>query len=431
MRLLRGVRLIDPTAGCDAVTDVYVADGRIAAVGAAPAGFEASAAAITEAAGCVLSPGFVELHCGLFEHERCTPERLAEEAGHALRCGFTAVALQPGRQQPLDSQWAVRSIAELDLGPRTARYLPLGALTHDLGDRQLAPMRTLLDAGAAALSLGGAPAPQSLRLLLHAMQYAETCGATVLLRCLHPDWAGAGAVHPGPVSSRLGLPESPPEAETVEVARVLQLAERTGVRIHIGRISCARSLRLIAEARERGARVTCDAAVYHLVHTGAEIPGYQAGYDLDPPLRTAEDAAALRQGLIDGTLDALCTDHRPAARGAALPFFSDFGAGVAGLDALLPYFSRLRRDIPLPALVRAITTAPRAILGLEPVEVTAGSPVDLCLWSLDEPAAVSAWNNPPPLLRHPQNGSQLLTLLGSSHAEGAVRRQDFAEDCIN
>ena len=161
-----------------------------------------------------------------------------------------------------------------------------------------------------------------------------------------------------------------------------------------------------------GARVTCDAAVYHLVHAGADIPGYRAGYDLDPPLRTAEDAAALRQGLIDGTLDALCTDHRPGARGGALPFFSDFGAGVAGLDALLPYFSLLQRDIPLPILVRAVTSAPRAILGLEPAGVAPGSRADLCLWNLDTPAAPSPWDNPPPLLHSPQNGAQLLTLLG-------------------
>lgn len=367
---IKNGRLIDPKHGVDARLDLHLADGRVAAVGAAPDGF--SDAAAIDAAGCIVCPGLVDLAARL--------PGLESELAAAVAGGVTALACPPDTRPPLDEPGLVERLVGRAEDAGLARVLPVGALTARLAGEALAEFDGLTRAGCVAFSQGGA-ALVDMQVLLRAMQYAATFGHAVWLRPQDRCLVGEGVAHDGEVAARLGLAGIPAAAETVAIATALELARATGVRLHLMRLSTAGGVALVRRARADGLAVTCDAGVHHLHLTETDIGFFDSDARFDPPLREARDREALSAAAAEGLL-AICSDHTPVDEdGKQLPF-GEAEAGASGLELLLPLTLKWAASagVPLPAALARVTCDPAAILGVAGGELAAGAPADVCVF---------------------------------------------------
>ncbi len=381
---IRDGRLIDPKNGADAQRDVFIVDGRIAAIGDRPADF--TAGRTIDARNLIVCPGLVDLSTRLAGIE---PELAAAVAG-----GVTALACPPDTNPPLDEPGLVERLVRRSETLGLARVYPIGALTRQLAGEKLSELSNLTRAGCIAFSQAKQPIIDT-QVLLRAMQYAATFGYAVRLQPQDHHLAHDGVAHDGEVASRLGLTGIPVCAETVAIARALQLARETGVRLHLARLSSAAGIALVREARSAGIAVSCDVAIHHLHLSEMDIGYFDSRARFDPPLRSGSDRDALRAAAADG-LAAICSDHTPIdADGKQLPF-AEALPGATGLELLLPLTLKWAEEMNLPlttALAR-ITCDPAAILGIEAGALDAGSPADLCIF---DPA--EAWRVSPEALR--------------------------------
>jgi dihydroorotase len=397
---IRNARVIDPASGRDEVTSVCIADGRIVAVGPVPDGFRADRS--IDAKGLVACPGLVDLSARLREPGFEYRATLESEMQAAVTGGVTSLACPPDTDPPLDEPGLVEMLKRRAESLRQARVYPLGALTLGLKGQKIAEMGELTEAGCVAFFQADAPLTD-LNVLLQAMRYAATFGYPIWLRPQDAHLAHGGVAHEGEVTTRLGLPPLPAVAETVALHAILELAEATGARIHLARLSTARGVALVAAAKARGLAVTCDVGIHHLHLCDRDAGDFNANMNLVPPLRDPADRDELRRALAAGTIDAVCSDHTPVDDDAKQVPFGEAEPGATGLEVLLPLVLKWGAEmrLALPATLATVTSRSAAVLGVEAGTLTPGSAADVCLfdpeahWVVTPAALASQGRNSP------------------------------------
>jgi len=397
---IAGARVLDPANGIDRTTDVFAARGRIAAVGdAAPDGFAADQT--IDARGHWVIPGVIDLAARLREPGQPHKATIASEALAAVSAGITAVCMPPDTDPVIDTpsviEW-IRRRAE----PHALRVHPLGALTRDLAGTQISEMIALREAGCVGVSNAGRPV-RDWGVLRHTMEYASTAGLTVFLHAQDPALKGQGCAHEGPVATRLGLAGIPVAAETAALAAGLALAEQTGARLHLCRLSSARAVDMVAAARARDLAVTADVAAHQLFLSEMDLSGFDSLCHVDPPLRSHHDREALREALREGLIDAVCSDHQPHEPDAKINPFPLTEPGLSGLETLLPLGLRLVEEGLLDAgqLVERLCASPGRLLGVAGGSLAPGCPADVCIldpkaiWELEPAKLRSAGKHTP------------------------------------
>jgi dihydroorotase len=387
---LRQGRVIDPATGLDQVRDLFIADGMLVAMDRPPAGFTTERE--IDATGLVICPGLVDLCARLREPGFEYKATLESELRAAVAGGVTSVVCPPDTDPPLDEPGLVDMLKARARRLNLAEVLPIGALTQGLKGVRLTEMAELRDAGCIAFGQSNYPLDDKL-VLLRTMQYASTFGLGVWLRPQDQSLSHGGVAHDGEVATRLGLPPVPPSAETVALSAILLLARETQARVHICRISCADSVNMIRRAKVDGLNVTCDVAATHIHLSESDIGYFDTNCYLIPPLRTLSDREALRGGLADGTIDAICSDHTPVDDdGKQIPF-GESEAGATGLELLLPLTLKWAQEtgIALKDALARITIEPARVLGLDTGRLQVGRPANLCLFdpSHSEPVTPS------------------------------------------
>lgn len=392
--------MVDPASGRDEVADVLVEGGRIVAVAQ---GMRPEGAGVLDARGLVVVPGLIDLHVHLRDPGQTHKEDIASGTRAAARGGVTGVVCMANTQPPVDDPVVVEYIRSRAREAGAVRVYPVGAVTKGLGGKELSPIGALAAAGVVALSDDGRPIPDA-GLLRRAMVYSRMFELPILEHCEDPSLSAGGVMHEGEVSARLGLRGVPRSAEEVVVARDLVLAEETGAHVHIQHVSTRGSVRLIREAKARGVRVTAEVTPHHLTLTDESLEGYDPNFKTNPPLRSAEDVEALLEGLQDGTLDCVATDHAPHAPAEKLVEFDAAPFGVIGLETLLSVvLTRLvwQKGWPLARALSPVTDRPARILGLPGGRLQAGALADLVLldpereWVVDPEQFCSKSRNTP------------------------------------
>lgn len=355
---IRGARLIDPFSGQDTVADLYLADGRILTQGAAPVGFVAER--VLEAAGLAVLPGLTDLSVRLGSE----PQR---EALAALSGGVTAVVSPPG-QVGTDGR---------------LRHWRLASWRQP--DGRMAEMAQALEQGYVALAQGDEPLPDN-RWLWQAMQYAADLDATLWLRPEDAALAAGGVAAAGPYAARLGLPAIAEQAETIALQTLFTLQRATGARLHLCRLSSAAGIALLRQARREGLPVTADVSAAHLHLSDLDIGFYDARCHLRPPLRALRDRDAIVQALADGTVDALCSDHRPLGACDKAGPFAQTVPGSSGVELLLSLTLKWARaqSLPLVQALACLTLGPARALRQTGSGLAPGAVADLCLVDLDD-----------------------------------------------
>lgn len=398
--LIRNARVIDPQSGLDGQRNILIQNGRITALTEASAAFSAESS--IDAAGLWLFPGVIDLSAWLREPGLDHKATLYSETRAAAASGITTLCYQPEPAANLNGSAQVNLIHNRAREAGFANVAVVGNLTRNLGGEQLSNMGTLKNAGCVGVSNGWQPF-RSLQTLRRAMEYAATHDLTVFVYPMEHALAAGGYMHEGEVSARLGFPAIPSAAETVAVAQTLALASHTGARVHFCRLSTRLSVRLIRQAKESDLDITADVAAHQLFLTEMDVADFNPLCHVMPPLRSARDRDALREGLADGTIDAICSDHQPHEVDAKLAPFQQTEPGISGLETLLPLSLRLVEDgvLSLPEVLRKITTNPAQIIHSEAGQISVGAPADLVLfdpktlWELDLPNIHSAGKNTP------------------------------------
>jgi dihydroorotase len=389
---IKNGRLIDPSAGIDAVQDLYIADGKIAGIGNAPAGF--TAARTIDAAGLVVAPGLVDLSARLREPGYEYKATLESEMQAAVQGGVTTLVCPPDTDPVLDEPGLVEMLKHRARLLNQANVHPLGALTVGLKGKALTEMAELTEAGCIGFAQAEEPITDTT-VLLRAMQYAKTFGYTVWLRPQDPYIGRGGIAHSGPLASRLGLSGVPVMSETIALHTIFELMRASGARVHLCRISSAAALDLIRAAKKEGLPVTCDVGVHHLHLTDADIGFFDSNARLTPPLRSQRDRDAIRAAVQDGTVDAVCSDHTPVDDDEKLLPFAEASPGATGLELLLALMLKwaAEQGNDAKALMTAlakITSDPARMAGLSAGTLAQGASADVVLFDPDTRWTVNA-----------------------------------------
>ncbi len=392
-------RLIDPANALDKNTALHIADGRILAVGEAPEGFVAEQ--VIDADGGWVIPGIIDLQARLREPGHEHKGTIESESRAAAAGGVTTLCMPPDTDPVLDEPAVAEQVRNRAKAADRTWVLPLGALTQGLRGEQLAEMLALKEAGCVAVS-NARRAIASTLVLRRAFEYAATLGLTVFLQPEDPHLA-SGCMHEGPVSTRLGLPGIPDEAEVIALSRDLEMVEQTGVRAHFGQLSSARAVERIAEAQARGLPVSADVSAHQLHLTDIDVAGFNSQCHLRPPLRSQRHREALRAALSIGTIQAICSDHQPHDRDAKLAPFAATEPGLSGLETLLPLTLKLVDEGVLSPMqaVATLTSGPAGVLALESGRLSPGAPADVAVvdpeadWILEAASMHSRGKNSP------------------------------------
>ncbi|HLU24991.1 MAG TPA: dihydroorotase [Longimicrobiales bacterium] len=382
--LIQGGRVIDPSRNLDDTLDVLLADGKVAAVGrglGAPDG-----AVRIGAQGLVVCPGLIDLHVHLREPGGEHKETIQTGAHAAVAGGFTAVCAMPNTDPPVDDPAAVGFVVAEGIRAGYARVYPVGAISVGQKGERLTEIGEMVDAGAVAITDDGYPVSDA-GLMRLALEYAQTFGIPVASHCEERSLSKGGSMNEGAISTRLGLQGIPNAAEDIMIARDLILAELTNGRLHIQHVSTRRGVAMIREAKARGVRVTAEATPHHFTLTDEAVDGYRTEAKVNPPLRSAEDRAAVIEGVADGTLDVIATDHAPHHYDEKEQAFDDAPFGLVGLETALGLaITELVRPgvISLPTLIERMSCAPARAFQLPGGTLAPGSPADVTIFDPDE-----------------------------------------------
>ncbi|MBD9358910.1 dihydroorotase [Methylomonas albis] len=377
--LIKNGRVVDPANNIDAIGSVCIAEGKIIAVLEQAAGFTPEQ--IIDASGQIVCPGFVDLSVRLREPGHTQKGNILSETRAALSAGVTSLCLPPDTKPCIDSPAVVEFIKDKAEKADYPQIHSIGALTQRLAGTELSAMFALKQAGCIAVSNASEPLG-NLLILRRAMEYASSHDLLLMFRANEAALSGKGCAHEGAVASRYGLPGIPEAAESIALAQCLELAELTGCRVHISQISCKQSVIKLQQAKKYGLNVTADAAIHQLHLTEDNIAPFDSNYHVLPPLRSAIDRQYLREGLLNGTIDAICSDHQPHDLDAKLGAFPETEAGVAALETLLPLTLALTRQhrIGLSQAIASLTCNPAQILGLATGALTPGYAADVCIF---------------------------------------------------
>ena len=374
-----GARVIDPASGLDQVADLYIADGKIAAIGNKPAGFVADKS--IDAKGLIASPGLVDLNVALREPGYSRKGSIASETLAAAAGGITSLCCPPFTKPILDTSAVAELILDRARSAGHTKVFPIGALSKGLAGEQLAELVALRDAGCVAFG-DGLESFRNNRTLRRAMEYAATFDLSVVLQSQDHDLAEGGLAHEGATAAFLGLPGIPESAETVALARDLLLVEQTGVRAHFSQLTSARGAQLIADAQARGLPVTADVALYQLILTDEALIDFSSLYHVQPPLRTRADRDGLRAAVKAGVIQAIASHHQPHEADAKLAPFGATEPGISSVELLLPLAMTLVQDglLDLPTLLARLSAGPAAALRLPAGKLAVDSPADVLLF---------------------------------------------------
>ena len=374
-----GARVVDPASGRDETTNLYIADGRIDAIGTPSPGFVA--AQTIDAQGLVLSPGLVDLSVALREPGYSRKGSIESETRAAAAGGVTSLCCPPLTRPVLDTPAVAELVLDRAQACGHARVFPIGALTRGLAGEQLAELVALRDAGCVAFG-NGLTGLSSNRTLRRALEYAATFDLTIVFHSQDADLAEGGLAHEGAAASFLGLAGIPETAETVALARNLLLVEQAGVRAHFSQLTSARGAQMIAEAQARGLPVTADVAMYQLILTDEALHGFSSLYHVQPPLRTAADRDGLREAVKTGVISAIASHHQPHELDAKQAPFGETEPGISSVEILLPLALTLVQDglLDLPTALARLTSGPARALSLSAGQLRVGAPADLVLF---------------------------------------------------
>ncbi|MET3443211.1 dihydroorotase [Variovorax paradoxus] len=424
--LITNGRVVDPASGTDKKTDIAIADGKIAGIGHAPAGFKAERT--IDAAGCVVAPGLVDLAARLrepgYEHEGM----LESEMAAAIAGGVTSLVCPPDTDPVLDEPGLVEMLKFRAEKLQGARLFPLGALTRGLAGGVLTEMVELTEAGCIGFSQADVPLADT-QVLQRALLYASTFGYTVWLRPQDRD-LGKGVAASGPLATRLGLSGVPVSAETIAIFTIIELMKSTGARVHLCRISSAAGVALVRAGKAQGLPLTCDVSINSLHLADTDIGFFDSRARLNPPLRQQGDRDALSAALADGTIDALVSDHTPVEADAKTLPFAEAEPGATGLELLLPLALQWgeRSGAGISRALEVITSAPARLLtaadaGTGIGKLAEGGVADLCVfdpaleWQV-QPEALKSQGKHTPFAGYPLQGRALHTLVAGRVVHG-------------
>ena len=396
--IIRNGRIIDPANGRDEVADLFIADGKIAAEK-----FNGDAEVI-DASGLIVAPGLIDLHVHLREPGFGWKETIASGARAAAAGGFTTIVCMPNTSPAADSPSTVTWIKDRAAETACVNVLPTGTISKGLAGEELAPIGSLAAAGVVAITDDG-HCIQNNELMRRAVEYARMVGVPVLDHCQDYNLVGNGVVHEGYWSTLLGLPGWPAAGEEVIVARNILLAELCDHHIHCQHLSCAGSVRLLREARARGVKISGEVCPHHIALTDESIQNFDTNYKMNPPLRTATDVAALLEGIADGTIEILGSDHAPHATFEKEVEFDAAPFGIVGLETELGLFIDIlvhkTKTISLPSLIEMFTAKPVKLLKIGAGTLSPGTAADVTLidpeleWTIDAKTFETASCNTP------------------------------------
>ncbi|MFH1764865.1 MAG: dihydroorotase [Gemmatimonadota bacterium] len=399
--LIRGGRVVDPSQGLDRVLDLLLVNGVVFSL-VENAGPAVDAREII-ATGLVVTPGLIDPHVHLREPGQEHKETIATGARAAVAGGFTAVCAMPNTDPPIDDPAAVGFVVAAGKKARAARVYPMGAISVGLAGKALAEIGELVEAGAVAVTDDGRPVMDS-GLMRLALEYTQTFGIPVVD---HPEdltLSKDGTMNEGLVSSRLGLKGKPNASEDIHIIRDILLTELTGGRLHLQHVSTRYGVHAIRQAKARGIQVTAEASPHHLLLTDDAVDGYRTEAKMNPPLRSAKDRDAVQEGLRDGTLDMVATDHAPHHYDEKEAAFADAPNGVVGLETSLGLIYGYLVEagiIDLATMVERMSVAPARVFKLPGGTLKVGSPADVTIfdpngeWTVDPKAFLSKSRNTP------------------------------------
>jgi len=398
--LIKNGRLINPASGLDARRDLLIEDGRIAAIAEK---LERPEAEVLDASNCVVAPGFIDMHVHLREPGKEGAETIASGTRAAAAGGFTAVASMPNTEPVNDTPMVTRFILRQAEQAGAARVYPVGAVTKASAGEELAELESLRAAGVVAVSDDGNPV-YNTRLLRRALEYCQALDMPLIDHCEEPTLAEGGVMHESKWSLRLGLRGQPALAEVLPVLRNARLAAEVGARVHIAHLSTRAALEVVRRAKQQGVALTCEVTPHHFSLTDEACRDYDTHCKMNPPLRTAEDVAALMEGLADGTVDAIASDHAPHKDSEKQTDFDSAPFGIIGLETTVGLaLDKLYHTgrISLPRLVELLSTAPARLLGVPGGRLQVGATADVTVfdpertWTYRAEDSVSKSRNSP------------------------------------
>jgi dihydroorotase len=372
--------VIDPASQMDQVCDVFIAEGKIAGVGA---DLSAPGAEVFEASGLVVAPGFIDMHVHLrepgFEHA----ETIESGSRAAAAGGFTSICCMPNTKPVNDSATVTSYIVERARRFAAVNVFPVGAITKGSAGEELAAIGAMQAAGAVAISDDGRPVMNS-QVMRRAMEFAQSYGLPVIDHCEDLHLSAGGDMHEGLLSVRWGLRGIPAASEDVMVARDLVLAELTGAKYHVAHISTRNAVSMVEHARQQGVAVTCEATPHHFTLADEQMAPYDSNYKMKPPLRGVCDRAAVVEGIAAGTVTALATDHAPHAGSEKMQEFERCPFGIIGLETAVPLALEVLVQpgtITLNRMVELFTTGPESVMRLGRGTLAVGAPADVTIFS--------------------------------------------------
>jgi dihydroorotase len=391
--IVKGGRVIDPATGVDGMFDVLIEGGSIAKVGR---DLPVDGAEVFDVPkGGIVAPGFIDIHVHLREPGQEHKETIATGAASAVAGGFTAVACMPNTDPVNDHAGITQFILAKAGAAKLARVYPIGAVTLGSNGGQLAELGEQQEAGCVAFSDDGRPVATAL-LMRRALEYAGMLGVPIIDHCEDPSLKGDGVAHEGFHASALGLRGIPGVAESLMVERDVSLAEMTGAHVHIAHMSARQSIRAVRAGKARGVRVTCEVAPHHFILTDEALDGpvkYDTNLKMNPPLREAADRDAMLEGIVDGTVDVIATDHAPHHADEKLVEFDRAPFGIVGLETAVPLvFDRLVHPgrITPARMIELLSTNPARVMSLPGGTLAEGALGDLTVLMPDMAVTVRA-----------------------------------------
>jgi dihydroorotase len=399
--LIRNGRVIDPASGLDECADVAIAKGRISRIGKA----QAKAKHVIDAHGLVVCPGLIDLHVHCREPGHEEEETIATASAAAVAGGFTTILAMPNTHPPQDNETSIHYVLQRAREAALARVLPVGCITKGQEGKNLAELGLMTQAGAVAFTDDGLGVA-SASLMQRALQYSGMLSMPLMQHCQDPDLM-TGVMNSGAVAVRLGLGGIAASGEQIMLRRDLELVERTGGHYHVQHVSSAGSVELLRQARQKGLDVSAEATPHHLLLTEAACSTYDPNYKMNPPLRSAADVDALRQGVLDGTIDCLATDHAPHSKEEKELEFALAPFGIIGLDCAVGLYAKALIETHLmdwPLMIARMTTGPAKVICNSKPELgrlTVGGIADVTIidpqadWKVDVSAFASRARNCP------------------------------------
>jgi dihydroorotase len=398
--VIRNGRVMDPATGLDAICDVAIEDGRIAAIGQ---NLALTGALEFDATGRIVAPGFIDMHVHLREPGFEYAETIESGSRAAAAGGFTSICCMPNTSPVNDSATVTSYIKERAERHAVVNVFPIGAITKNSAGEELAAVGLMKEAGIVAISDDGRPV-MNARVMRRAMETAQSFGLPVIDHCEDLHLSAGGDMNEGIQSVRFGLRGIPAASEDVMVARDILLAELTGARFHVAHISSRHSVAMVAFAKARGLAVTCEATPHHFALSDDSMPPYDSNYKMKPPLRSACDIGAVTTGIVSGAVDAIATDHAPHAGSEKMQEFEKCPFGILGLETAIGVtLERLVHTgkIPLMRMLELFTTGPDRVLNLNRGRLAAGAAADITIfdtergWTYDVNRSASKSRNSP------------------------------------